>query len=448
MTHAESRTITYAIVGSLAVHVVLALAFAVWIGVSSFHRMMTMPKKDEAELPDVVVLFPDPPNLDVTKPAPPPLQPEPEKKGDAYIRTTQNTAVAEAPKNADFESDRNTVAMTRGTAASSPDGPPMPSMDGKMDHVTKELADRTFKDGETKDDSAPAAPPVKPTPPPTPPKVAATPPAPKPEPKPEVKPEPKPEPPPAPAPLPVPPTPVPPVAKATPPPPSPPVTEEKPKEAKKEDAPAPPPKMAKKEDSPAEAMMKELDQKLAQEPSKPEPPKPEPEPPKTLPPPDPVKPPLMREAVEDVPIPKAVAVAEPVKNTPKPQENSFQPETHRGKVKGSISNVGEEDAVSAAATPAGRYKRIVTSAIEKKWHQYRIKHMDAVEPGHLSLRFYVNKKGKIEDLTILEDKASPLFSDFTLEAILTAEIPPLPADLVPMLDKERLEMTYNIVIHP
>ncbi|RBP39652.1 TonB-like protein [Roseimicrobium gellanilyticum] len=433
MTHAESRTITYAIVGSLAVHVVLALAFAVWIGVASFHQMLAAPRPDLAEEPEVVLLFPDPPNLDVATPPPPPPPPPAEKKMDPYIRTTQNTAVAEAPKDANFESDRNTVAMTRGTAASTPDGPPMPSMEG-LDRETKELANRTYKAGETKDDSAPATPPEKPSPPPTPPKVAETPPAPAPKPEPE--------------PLPVPPPP--PVTAPAPPPP---VAEVKPKELEKkeEEAPAPPPptpQMAKKEDSPAEAMMKELDQKLAEEPPKAEPPKPAPESPKTLPPPEPAKPPIMREAAEEVPIPKAIPVAKPVVNTPKPQENAFQPETHRGKIKGSISNVGDEDAVAAAATPAGRYKRIVTSAIEKKWHQYRIQRMDAVEPGHMSLRFYVNKKGKIEDLKILEEKASPLFEDFTIEAILKAEIPPLPADLVPMLDKERLEMTYNIVIHP
>jgi hypothetical protein len=426
MTHAESRTITYAIVGSLAVHVVLALAFAVWIGVYSFHQLLTAPKVDLVDEPDVVLLFPEPPNLDAA--APPPLEPPPPppqpKENAPYIRTTQNTSVAEAPKDAVFESDRNTVATTT-APTSSPDGLPMPSMKGR-DEMTKELANRSFKQGELKDDSAPAAPPEKPQPPPTPPKVAETPPA----------PAPKPEPP---APLPPPPTP-------TPAPP--PVAEKKPEEKKEPEAPAPPPppQIAKKDDSPAEAMMKELDTKLAQEPPKPEPPKPEPEPPKTLPPAEPAKPPIMREAVEEVPIPKAIPVAKPVVNTPNPQENAFQPETHRSNTKGSISNVGEEDAVAAAATPIGRYQRQVNSIIEKRWHQLRLERVGAEEIGRMTLRFYISKSGKVEDLTILEDKASPLFADFTIEAILKADIPPLPADYVAI--KDRLEITYDIVIHP
>lgn len=426
MTHAESRTITYAIVGSLAVHVVLALAFAMWIGVSSFHRMLTAPPRETEEESEVTLVFPEPPNLDVEDlPPPQPQPPPPPAKTVPYIRTTQNTGVAEAPKDAVFESDRNTVATTT-ASTSTPDGPALPSMQGR-DEKTNELANRSFKDGELKEDSAPETPPAKPLPPPAPPKVAKTPPAPKPE------------------PLPVPP---PPPAAPTPAPTPPPVAEQKPKEEEKKEAPTPPPpapQVAKKEDSPAEHMMKELDKKLAEAPPAPKP-EPKPEPPKTLPPPD-VKPPIMREAADEVPIPKAIPVAGLVKNkTPKPQEDAFQPETHRSKIAGSISNVGDEDAVAAAATPIGRYQRLVNSIIEKKWHQLRVQRMDAVEPGRMRLRFYVNKSGKIEGLTILEDKASPLFADFTIEAILKAEIPPLPADFVPI--SERLEMTYDVVIHP
>ncbi|WP_050023040.1 hypothetical protein [Verrucomicrobium sp. BvORR034] len=92
--------------------------------------------------------------------------------------------------------------------------------------------------------------------------------------------------------------------------------------------------------------------------------------------------------------------------------------------------------------------RQVTSAVEKKWHFYRSREADAVEPGRLSLKFYVNKYGKVEDLKFTMKDANPLMEDFTIEAILKAEIPPIPLDLVPILDRERLEINYDIVIHP
>ena len=99
MTHAESRTITYAIVGSLAVHVVLALAFALWIGVSSFHRMLVVPKPELVEEPEVVLLFPEPPNLDAS--APPPLEPPPPPpppKENAMAKTVTPRTLAVTPR--------------------------------------------------------------------------------------------------------------------------------------------------------------------------------------------------------------------------------------------------------------------------------------------------------------------------------------------------------------
>ncbi|HSJ01135.1 MAG: hypothetical protein ACAI34_23220, partial [Verrucomicrobium sp.] len=127
---------------------------------------------------------------------------------------------------------------------------------------------------------------------------------------------------------------------------------------------------------------------------------------------------------------------------------AFSPQTSAGDTKGGVNNIGAVDSVAAAVTPVGRYMRQVTSAVEKKWHFYRNREADAVEPGRLSVKFYVNKFGKVEDLKFTMKDANPLMEDFTIEAILKAEIPPIPADLVPVLDKERLEINYDIVIHP
>lgn len=390
MTQSESRTLSYAIAGSLAVHLLLAVAVAIWIGVSSFHQYMKMPKPEPKA--EVTLVFPEPLKA-LLAPAPPKV---PEK----YIRTTQNTEAPEAPARPDFISDRNTTAMTR--TPPKPGGTePMPTLEGGT-FPTRELANRTFKDGDLKDDSAVATPPGKPSPPPTLPKVAEVPPVPA-------------------APLPEPPKP----------------EAIKPREPPK--TPKAAPVIVKKVDSPAEQMMKELDDKLTREnPRKVEPPSPQPKP---------DLPPAMRDP-DEPPIPKAIPLARPVEDTARPEANAFQPETRVSNARGSISNVGREDAVAAAATPAGRYKRQVTSAIEKKWHQYRIARADAVEPGRMGLRFYVNKSGKVEDLTFLFKQSNPLMEDFTIEAILKAEIPPIPKDLLLILDRERLEMTYEIVIHP
>jgi outer membrane biosynthesis protein TonB len=248
-----------------------------------------------------------------------------------------------------------------------------------VDYATNELANRSFRDGETKNDSAPA--------PPMPSAAAAV-----------VAPSPP--------------------SPATPPP-SP--------QMKVPDQ----PQIAKKEESPAETMMRELDAALAQ---------------KDKPTDAPETSPLMR-SPEERSSPRAIPVAAPVVTTPRTEKDAFQPETHRAATKGTISNASNEDSVNAAGTPTGRYVRQVTSAIEKKWHQYRIARLDAVEPGKMGLRFYVNKNGKIEDLQFTFKESNPLMEDFTIEAILKAEIPPIPKDLLPILEKERIPIEYDIVIH-
>lgn len=406
---AKNRDVEIAIGVSLVAHAFL-LAWLVWeMAVAVSRQLADVEKAKPAE--EVTLLYPED-ILPEPVPAPPP-------EVKPYIRTTQNAAVAEAPKQADFVSDRNTVAAS--------ELPPDP--EGKMNRPTQEgidferneLANRDYKDGQIKEDGATpvpamqvanAAPPAPPTPllkQPTPPSA------------------PPPSPPPAPPPE--PPAPVT-VAKAVP------VT-------------------------PLEAMMREQDEgaaaRLSLEPA----PKPKVE---TLPAPAPKAEPLpeMRTSAQDKPpappeppqmrqpdAPPGGAVPDPVKRTAGPQDDAaFSPFTRTSKVKGTISNRGEA-AVNAAETPVGRYMRLVTSAVEKKWHTLRRQNADAVTFGSLQLRFFVEQDGRVRTLDVLGDKskADTRMLEFTLRAIMEAEIPPIPQDLLPLLDRQRLEVEYDVLIY-
>lgn len=102
-------------------------------------------------------------------------------------------------------------------------------------------------------------------------------------------------------------------------------------------------------------------------------------------------------------------------------------------------------------TPKERYIRQVTGLVEKKWHIYIKLRRDGVTTGSLQLVFYVNKKGKVESLRILDDKKSnKVLTEITLQAIKDAEIPPIPADVIPWLPKnepERLQIHYDALIY-
>ena len=50
-------------------------------------------------------------------------------------------------------------------------------------------------------------------------------------------------------------------------------------------------------------------------------------------------------------------------------------------------------------------------------------------------------------MNIIEQANNHQMEDFTLEALLKAEIPPIPRELLPMLDGERFPVEYEIIIH-
>ena len=409
----RSSNLRIAITGTLVVHAILLLLLA-WMFASDAARKMWLeahkpPKEKEKE--EEVLLFPD---QFLTPPPPQPPKPE------VYIRTSQNQASDTAPKNPAFIADRNTKAAT--TKAPSPDATePLPSMDG-LKIPTRELANRDFHNGDLKDDARPKT---------QPPSVAMLTPQP---PAPPVPPQPK-----APAPAPQPQVAPQTVAKA--------VTESTAltkmmDEVDKE--------LAKVDKNRLPLEVKKAEQADAPKKTTDDPPKSETQ--------VPVKPmvseAMPQESVPQKPIPKALPVAddEPVTRTTRNQDpNAFTPFTRQSQTKGTISNRGTEASVDAEETPKGRYIRQVTGQVEKKWHIYRLLRRDGVTYGSLQVVFYVNKQGKVESLQIVNDKESnTILTGFTLQAIKDAEIPPMPADVIPLLpmnDQERLKIEYNVLIY-
>lgn len=421
----QDKNLRIAIMGSLAVHALLFLLLA-WLFAGDaatrlWQQATAQPREKEVTLiyPEMLMAEPEPTPLpEPPKTAPPPPPPE---KREVYIRTSQNETAAAAPKNAPFISDRNTTAAT--VKAPSPNATePMPTMEG-LKLPTQDMADRDYHNGQLRDDSRQKTPPSAP--------VAMLQPMPQTAPTPDSVLKPKDA---APAPQPV-----------TP----------------------PPQEMAKTvpESTPLTRMMEEADKELARieknrlslEVKKAEPA------PDTPPPPtEPQKPqvPAMREVADapppmpNQPVPKALPVPdnEPVtRNTPNAAPDAFTPFTRVQETKGTISNRGTAPAVDAEDSPKGRYIRQVTGQVEKKWHIYRLLRRDGVMPGALEITFYVNKKGKVEDMRVVNDKESnPILTNFTIQAIRDAEIPPIPTDVLPSLpmnDQERLKVEYNVLIY-
>ena len=142
----------------------------------------------------------------------------------------------------------------------------------------------------------------------------------------------------------------------------------------------------------------------------------------------------------------AAAPPKPAIQAPDTSREAFNPMTRTSEVKGTISTKGQ-DSVNATATPTGKFMREVTGTVERQWHALFAKlNKEGLAAGYLKVSFMVNKQGKPEDLKFIEKTGDPRLDDLTLQAILGAHIPPIPAELLPLLENERLLVEYDILI--
>lgn len=372
MTLAHDRHLQTGIAGSLLVHALLLMLLAWGLGSQAARQLLEEPAEARAEEREVALIFPE----QVVEPPPPVSRPQ------LFIRTTQNEESGVIPRNAAFQSDRNTVAASR--KAPVPGATlPMPTLDGSAPDV-RELANRDYRDGQIRQDSAAGATPPRPE---QPERQAAPSPA--------------------------------PVVKAVPVavarPSAPPTPEKRDLNAARLDLAEPAPA-----DTPPAPKMRSD-----------EPPVPQVRVPEEAPPPM-----------------APTATGLPAQSAPNPAPDAFTPFTRTSRTDGAMTNPGQ-DAVDAEATPLGIYMRQVTGAVEKKWHLYVRLAKDSVSFGRVRFRFFVDRRGTPQDLTILSDArdADPRMRELTLRAILDAQIPPIPAALLPTLDDGRVKIEYEAIVY-
>lgn len=307
----EKRRVAAATAASILIHLLLILGIA-WIVT---RQMQSLPQPPEPE-PLEITLMPD----QISKPATP-----------QFVQTDPTVAPAEAPKNARFESDNNSVAAGDAAPSGSEN---MPSVDGR-ESPAMELVNSNYVAGR------------KPQP--------ATPPSPQSTPEPQAA---KPKP--------------------TPPPP--------PTQLALREAPTPPPNEEHKPES------------------------------------------------------------EQKKATPqKPSAPGFQPETRVTRLRGSVSNRGRPS-LEAAATPLGRYKKMVSDAIGSRWYYYVNNQLGLLNIGTVSIRFVVQPDGKVRDVRVLSNTSNESFASLSVSAIIEAEIPPIPPEVAKILDNSRIEIDYSFTI--
>ena len=147
------------------------------------------------------------------------------------------------------------------------------------------------------------------------------------------------------------------------------------------------------------------------------------------------------EAIPEVPLPK-----KPIEQSTPADPRAADSEQRKTETAGTISNPGEA-AISSADTPAGRYTKAVNRQVEVLWRRYMRDKRDFAGYSTISVTYSVNAAGEVSDLQILSNDASATITDATLNAILNADIPPIPADVLEVLENGLLYINASFTLY-
>ena len=127
----------------------------------------------------------------------------------------------------------------------------------------------------------------------------------------------------------------------------------------------------------------------------------------------------------------------------KPKKDGFSGHSRKNRVVGSISRRGKSSQ-NVKNSPVGRYQAQVSKAVELQWRRNCEQYRDHIVPGVISIRFYVDAKGKVSGIRIQEVvEANYIEQGFTQRAIRQVKLPKMPKSVIKELDGDPLELIYN-----
>ncbi len=130
---------------------------------------------------------------------------------------------------------------------------------------------------------------------------------------------------------------------------------------------------------------------------------------------------------------------------PAPPRPSFQRQARATRLRGSIDSSGRAS-VASLATPLGRYRKAISDAVGSSWYYYIGNRLDMFSYGTVTVLFTIEKNGKVRNPRVLSNTSNESFEIVTVESILAAEIPPIPPDVLPVLEGGRIEIDFSFSI--
>ncbi len=113
---------------------------------------------------------------------------------------------------------------------------------------------------------------------------------------------------------------------------------------------------------------------------------------------------------------------------PKPVPNpGYSPQMRRTRVNGAAMPAGE-DGVDSVATPLGRYKKAVSSAVGSRWSDYIHKQMSLLTIGEVAVSFAIDATGKVRSFRVVKNTSNATHALLIERSVRQAELDPPPPE--------------------
>lgn len=123
----------------------------------------------------------------------------------------------------------------------------------------------------------------------------------------------------------------------------------------------------------------------------------------------------------------------------------FQSQKIQRAIEGTLNQRGKAS-LEVEDTPLGRYMKVVSRVIERDWQSACRRHRDVATPGFLRVNFTIAADGRVTMARKVEARDGGEASLwFTLNAVKSAKLPPIPPEVVEMLEDNRLEINFNFL---
>ena len=126
-------------------------------------------------------------------------------------------------------------------------------------------------------------------------------------------------------------------------------------------------------------------------------------------------------------------------------QGEFQSQQSKTKVQGTL-NASGKGSLNVEDSPLGRYQETIFRLIEREWQPRHFKFRVHSAPGHITIRFLVDAKGKVSGRRQVEMRgASDMQRAIILDSIQASKFPVMPIEVSKELDGELLELniTFN-----